>query len=54
MSTFTNWNGPQGSDVRAKDMVEFANAYSELVAKLNQHLAQTAADDNVHQVKQYV
>jgi len=54
MSTFTNWNGPQGSDVRAKDMVEFANAYSELVAKLNQHIAQTAADDNVHQVKQYV
>ena len=54
MSTFTNWNGPQGSDVRAKDMIEFANAYSELVNKLNQHIQQTAADDNVHQVKQYV
>lgn len=54
MSTFTDWNGPQGSGVRAMDLVQLANAYSELVTKLNQHLEQTAATNNVHQVKSYV
>ena len=31
MSTFTDWNGPQGGGVRAADLIQLANAYSDLV-----------------------
>ena len=54
MSTFTDWNGPQGG-VHASDLVQLANAYSELVAKLNQHMAdKTPGTSDVHGVKTYV
>ena len=55
MSTFTDWNGPQGgSGARAADLIQLANAYSELVTKLHEHLAHTTSSDNVHQSKDYV
>lgn len=54
MSTFTDWNGPQGGGVRAMDLVQLANAYSELVTKLNQHIALTPDPQDVHGVKTYV
>ena len=54
MSTFTDWNGPQGG-VKASDLVQLANAYTELVAKLNQHMAdRTPNTSDVHGVKTYV
>lgn len=54
MSSFTDWNGPQGS-VRASDLVQLANAYSELVAKLDQHMAdKTPGTSDVHGIKTYV
>ena len=54
MSTFTGWNGPQGSNIRANDLTNFANAYSELVTKLNAHLSERTSSDNVHNSKDYV
>ena len=54
MSTFTDWNGPQNSNIRASDLVQFANSYSDLVARLNQHLQETVASDNVHAARDYV
>lgn len=54
MSTFTDWNGPQGN-IRASDLVQLANAYSELVAKLEQHTAdKTPGTSDVHGIKTYV
>jgi len=55
MSTFTNWNGPQGGGARAMDLIQLANAYSELVAKLEQHMADKTPDtSDVHGIKTYV
>lgn len=56
MSTFTNWDGPQGgSDARAVDLIQLANAYSELVAKLEQHMAdKTPGTSDVHGIRTYV
>ena len=55
MSTFTDWNGPQGGGVRAGDLVQLANAYSDLVSKLNQHMADITPDtSDVHGIKTYV
>lgn len=55
MSTFTDWNGPQGGGARALDLVQLANAYSELVAKLDQHMAdRTPGTSDVHGIKTYV
>lgn len=55
MSTFTDWNGPQGGGARAMDLIQLANAYSELVAKLNQHMAdKTPGTSDVHGIKTYV
>ena len=54
MSTFSDWNGPQGGGVRASDLVQLANAYSDLVTKLNQHIALTPDPQDVHGVKTYV
>ena len=55
MSTFTDWNGPQGSGVRAADLIQLANAYSDLVAKLNQHMSdKTPGTSDVHGIKSYV
>lgn len=55
MSTFTDWDGPQGGNVRASDLIQLANAYSDLVAKLNQHMAdKTPGTSDVHGVKTYV
>ena len=53
MSSFTDWNGPQGS-VKASDLVQLANAYSELVTKLNQHMESTPSPNDVHGVRTYV
>lgn len=55
MSTFTDWNGPQGGGARALDLVQLANAYSELVAKLDQHMVdRTPGTSDVHGIKTYV
>ncbi len=54
MSTFSDWNGPQGGGVRAMDLIQLANAYSDLVTKLNQHIALTPDPQDVHGVKTYV
>lgn len=55
MSTFTDWNGPQGGGVRAADLIQLANAYSDLVAKLNQHMSDKTPDtSDVHGIKTYV
>lgn len=55
MSTFTDWNGPQGGGARAMDLIQLANAYSELVAKLNQHMTdKTPGTSDVHGIKTYV
>lgn len=55
MSTFTDWNGPQGGGVRAADLIQLANAYSDLVAKLNQHMSdKTPGTSDVHGIKTYV
>lgn len=55
MSTFTDWNGPQGGGARAADLIQLANAYSDLVSKLNQHMADKTPDtSDVHGIKNYV
>src|SRR5574344_1919411 len=55
MSSFTDWNGPQGGGVRAVDLIQLANAYSDLVSKLNQHMADKTPDtSDVHGIKTYV
>lgn len=55
MSTFTDWNGPQSGGVRAADLIQLANAYSDMVAKLNQHMSdKTPATSDVHGIKTYV
>ena len=55
MSTFTDWNGPQGSGARAADLIQLANAYTDLVAKLNQHMSDKTPDtSDVHGIKTYV
>lgn len=54
MSTFTDWNGPQGTNMRASDLVKFANEYAELTTLLAQHINETASSDNVHKVKDYI
>lgn len=55
MSTFTDWNGPQGGGVRAADLIQLANAYSDLVSKLSQHMSDKTPDtSDVHGIKTYV
>ena len=54
MSTFTDWNGPQGSDVRAQDLMEFAKGYAALVTKLEEHITSKAGNTGVHEVKSFV
>lgn len=55
MSTFTDWNGPQGGGARAADLIQLVDAYSELVTKLNQHIAdKTPGTSDVHGIKTYV
>lgn len=55
MSTFTDWNGPQGGGARALDLIQLANAYAELVTRLNQHMAdRTPGTSDVHGIKTYV
>lgn len=55
MSTFTDWNGPQGGGARAADLIQLANAYSDLVSKLNQHMSDKTPDtSDVHGIKTYV
>ena len=55
MSTFTEWNGPQGGGARAADLIQLANAYTDLVAKLSQHMSDKTPDtSDVHGIKTYV
>ena len=54
MSTFTNWNGPQGSDVRASDLIELAKQYSKLVTELNKHMTDDINNTNVHNAREYI
>ena len=53
MSTFTDWNGPQGAQAKATDLIALADAYTALVTKLNSHL-ETSASNNVHSIKDYI
>lgn len=54
MSTFTDWNGPQGSGARTKDIIELVNAYNDLIAKLDKHIQENVANTGVHSAKDYI
>ena len=56
MSTFTQFNGPQGSSgPSAKDITAFIDAYNQLSVKLTAHLEATAPNDAaVHGIVSYV
>lgn len=55
MSTFTDWNGPQGGGARAADLIQLADAYSALVTRLDQHMADKTPDtSDVHGIRTYV
>ena len=45
MSTFTDWNGPQGSNVRAADLLALAKAYQEVQDKFLQYQEKLNYDD---------
>lgn len=53
MSTFTFWNGPQGgSGPQAKDLTQFVDAYTNLVSRLNEHIAEPATNTDVHKIQE--
>ena len=56
MSTFTQWNGPQGaSGPSAKDITALIDAYNSMSSALQAHLAATAPTDSaVHGIVNYV
>lgn len=54
MSTFTDWNGPNVSNVRASDLIELAGAYQRMLSELHEHIAATPATNNVHKIKEYI
>lgn len=56
MSTFTDWNGPQGSNnLPVSKLAELISAYSELVAQFNAHVNKSASEsENVHNVRDYI
>ena len=56
MSTFTQWNGPQGaSGPSAKDMLALVEAYNNLSTKLAAHIEAVAPTDTaIHGIVSYV
>lgn len=55
MSSFTNFGSEtSGNGVNTRDLIAFTNAYSELVAKLERHIADTASSSSVHDIKSFV
>lgn len=54
MSTFTDWNGPQGSNARASDLAEMALRYQNMLSELQAHINATPGSKNVHNIKEYV
>lgn len=55
MSTFTDWNGPQGgSGIKASDLTAYTNAFITMKSALEDHIAKEAADTDVHEVAAYV
>lgn len=54
MSTFTNWDGPQGSNVRASDLAELALRYQNMLSELQAHINATPSTNNVHNIKDYI
>ena len=56
MSTFTQWNGPQGAfGPSAKDITALIDAYNSMSSALQAHLAATAPTDSaVHGIVNYV
>ena len=56
MSTFTQWNGPQGaSGPSAKDMLALVEAYNNLSTKLAAHIEAVApTDTTIHGIVSYV
>ena len=54
MSTFTDWNGPHGSNARASDLLDLANAYQRMLSELQAHIAANPSASNVHNIKDYI
>ena len=55
MSTFTDWNGPQISNLKSSDLIKFADAYTAIKTTLDTHIAQKVSDSvDVHGLKQYI
>ena len=54
MSTFTDWNGPQGSNVRASDLAEMALRYQNMLSELQAHINAIPGSKNVHNIKEYI
>lgn len=54
MSTFTDWNGPQGSNVRANDLAEMALRYQSMLSELQAHINANPSSTNVHSIKDYI
>ena len=54
MSSFTDWNGPQGSNVRANDLAEMALRYQSMLSELQAHINANPSSTNVHSIKDYI
>ena len=55
MSTFTDFNGPQGNNVRATDLIALADAYNRLTTTLQEHINNAnLPGQNTHNAKDYV
>lgn len=54
MSTFTDWNGPQGSNIRASDLLSLTKEYQKLLSDLQAHINSNPDATNVHHIKDYV
>lgn len=54
MSTFTEFNGPQGSNIRASDLLSLTQAYQSMLAQLQAHIAENPANNDVHTVRTFV
>lgn len=55
MSTFTNWNGPEGQRVRTSDVTDLIAKYTEVITTLNEHIkANVTNTSEVHNVREFV
>lgn len=56
MSTFTNWNGPEGScinSVRASDLLALTKEYTTLLTKLEEHITSGMTSTSVHKSDEF-